>query len=114
MLKFVNYEKIITDLKLSVDESIEELNSLYSTFTSEMDGSIRSENALLREKLNSLENKKNKEFNFVKKFEEAMLYENNINLNDTLDFVIYFLYNLIQLGLQKENKLTSFRNLIKT
>jgi len=85
MLKFVNYEKIVGDLKHSVDNLIENLNNLQKKYITDMDSSLKSENDLLREKLNSLENKFKAENNFVKKFEES-LYDNN-NLNDTLDFV---------------------------
>ncbi len=72
MLKFVDYEKIVNNLKHSVDSVIKDLNNLQNNFISEVDGSLKSENALLRERINNLEVKFNSEFNFEKKFEESM------------------------------------------
>ena len=85
MIKFVNYEKIVTDLKSSVDVLIEDLNSLQKNYISDMDGSLKSENALLREKLNNLENntKSNPDKTFVKRFEKSSFPETT---TDNIDF----------------------------
>ena len=82
----VNYEKIVTDLKVSVKNLIDELKNIQKNYTSEIEGNLLSENALLREQINSIEKRFHKENNFVRRFEKAL--SDNSKNKDTLDFVI--------------------------